>query len=66
MWQRPSSGADFSDIRRYREFEISPQGEWIDLAIDLHNPHNEEGWKWIRVSRFQRESIRRLTSGMEQ
>jgi hypothetical protein len=31
---------------RYREFEISPQGEWIDLAIDLHNPHNEEGWKW--------------------
>lgn len=39
-------GADFSDIRRYKEFEISPQGEWIDLAIDLHKPHNEEGWKW--------------------
>jgi hypothetical protein len=39
-------GGDFSDIRRYREFEISPQGEWIDLAIDLHNPHNDDGWKW--------------------
>ena len=39
-------GSDFSDIRRYKEFEISPQGEWIDLAIDLHKPHHEEGWKW--------------------
>ncbi len=39
-------GADFSDIRRYKEFEISPQGEWIDLAIDLHKPHHEDGWKW--------------------
>src|SRR5579864_9322904 len=39
-------GADFSDIRRYKEFEISPQGEWLDLAIDLHNPHNDGGWKW--------------------
>ncbi len=39
-------GADFSDIRRYREFEISPQGEWVDLAIDLDKPHDTEGWKW--------------------
>lgn len=28
-------GADFNDIRRYKEFEIFPQGEWIDLTIDL-------------------------------
>jgi hypothetical protein len=39
-------GADFNDIRRYKEFEISPQGEWIDLDIDLHRSRNEEGWRW--------------------
>jgi hypothetical protein len=39
-------GADFNDIERYKEFEISPQGEWVDLDIDLHKPGNEEGWKW--------------------
>lgn len=38
-------GSDFTDIRRYKEFEISPQGEWIDLAIDLDRPH-DEGWRW--------------------
>ena len=39
-------GSDFRNIRRYREFEISPQGEWVDLDIDLANPHHEEGWTW--------------------
>ena len=39
-------GSDFKDIKRYKEFEISPQGEWVDLDIDLHNPHHEEGWTW--------------------
>ncbi len=39
-------GDDFNDIRRYKEFEISPQGEWVDLDIDLHRSHFEEGWKW--------------------
>src|SRR3954469_5148020 len=39
-------GSDFKDIQRYREFEISPQNEWIDLDIDLHKPHHEEGWVW--------------------
>jgi Carbohydrate family 9 binding domain-like len=39
-------GADFKNIKRYREFEISPQGEWIDLDIDLNNPHHEDGWIW--------------------
>ena len=39
-------GSDFQNIRRYREFEISPQGEWIDLDIDLANPHHEDGWTW--------------------
>jgi len=39
-------GSDFQDIQRYKEFEISPQGDWIDLDIDLHKPHHEEGWTW--------------------
>ena len=39
-------GSDFNDIRRYKEFEISPQGEWIDLDIDLDKPQHEDGWKW--------------------
>ena len=39
-------GSDFNDIQRYKEFEVSPQGEWVDLDIDLHKPHHEEGWTW--------------------
>jgi hypothetical protein len=39
-------GANFQDIRRYREFEVSPQGEWVDLDIDLNRPHHETGWTW--------------------
>jgi hypothetical protein len=39
-------GSDFQNIRRYREFELSPQGEWIDLDIDLTKPHHEDGWTW--------------------
>jgi hypothetical protein len=39
-------GSDFSDIKRYKEFEVSPQGEWIDLDVDLHKPHHEDGWTW--------------------
>ncbi len=39
-------GSDFKNIRRYKEFEISPQGEWIDLDVDLAKPHHEEGWTW--------------------
>lgn len=39
-------GTDFKNIRRYKEFEISPQGEWVDLDIDLIKPHHEDGWTW--------------------
>jgi len=39
-------GADFKNIRRYKEFELSPQGEWVDLDIDLDQPRHEDGWKW--------------------
>jgi len=39
-------GSDFQNIKRYREFEISPQGEWIDLDINLDAPRHEDGWVW--------------------
>ncbi|HEY1676290.1 MAG TPA: carbohydrate-binding family 9-like protein [Candidatus Sulfotelmatobacter sp.] len=39
-------GSDFDRIRRYKEFEMSPRGEWIDLDIDLDQPKHEDGWKW--------------------
>ncbi len=39
-------GEDFKDIRRYKEFEVSPQGEWVDLDVNLDNPPHETGWVW--------------------
>jgi hypothetical protein len=39
-------GSDFENIRQYKEFEVSPQGEWVDLDIDLTKPHHEGGWTW--------------------
>jgi hypothetical protein len=39
-------GDDFGNIRRYKEFEVSPQGEWVDLDVNLDNPPHEVGWVW--------------------
>lgn len=39
-------GTDFSNIRQYWEFQVSPQGEWVDLDIDRDNPRPEGGWRW--------------------
>jgi len=39
-------GADFKNTSRYREFEVSPQGEWVDLDINLDLEHPEDGWVW--------------------
>lgn len=39
-------GSDLKNIRRYKEFEISPQREWIDLDVNLDIPHHENGWIW--------------------
>jgi hypothetical protein len=37
-------GSNFDDIRRYKEFEISPRGEWVDLDINLNAQQND--WLW--------------------
>jgi hypothetical protein len=39
-------GADPANIRRYKEFEVSPQGEWVDLDINLDKPPIQQGWVW--------------------
>ena len=39
-------GSDFQRITRYKEFEVSPQGEWVDLDIDRIHPLPEGGWRW--------------------
>lgn len=39
-------GSDAKQIWRYKEFEVSPQNEWVDLDIDAKNPRHEEGWVW--------------------
>jgi Carbohydrate family 9 binding domain-like len=39
-------GSDFKNIKHYKEFEVSPQGEWVDLDINLDRPHHEDGWVW--------------------
>lgn len=38
-------GTDFGNPRHYAEFEVSPQGEWVDLDIDRSNPQSKGiGW----------------------
>jgi hypothetical protein len=39
-------GSDFNRITRYKEFEVSPQSEWVDLDIDRVKPLPEGGWLW--------------------
>jgi Carbohydrate family 9 binding domain-like len=38
-------GADFDAIHHYREYQVSPQGEWVDLDIDTKTPlPDAAGW----------------------
>src|SRR5579872_842401 len=39
-------GTDFNHIGRYKEFEVSPQGEWVDLDIDFDHPKQQIGEAW--------------------
>ena len=38
------SGAD--RMTRYKEFQVSPQSEWVDLDIDRDDPQGQAGMKW--------------------
>ena len=39
-------GSDFDRIGYYKEFQVSPQSEWVDLGIDRDNPKTQEGMAW--------------------
>jgi tetratricopeptide (TPR) repeat protein len=47
-------GSDWNEIRRYREFEIAPTGDWIDLAIDLSRRSYDRNWRsgWKTAARI--------------
>jgi len=47
-------GDDWSNIRHYREFEVAPTGDWIDLAIDLDRESYDRNWRsgWQTAARI--------------
>ena len=51
-------GSDWNEIRRYREFEIAPTGDWIDLAIDLSRKSYDRNWRsgWKTAARIDDRS----------
>lgn len=51
-------GYDWTNIRHYREFEIAPTGDWIDLAIDLDHQSYDHSWRsgWKTAARIDKKS----------
>ena len=39
-------GSDFQNIKHYTEFQVSPQGEWVDLDIDRTTEPPNHNWEW--------------------
>jgi hypothetical protein len=39
-------GSDFNHINRYKEFEVSPQNDWVDLEVDRDRTGQETDWTW--------------------
>lgn len=37
---------DFNAHHRYREYQVSPQGEWVDLDIDRKAMNGPSAVKW--------------------
>lgn len=51
-------GSDWQDINQYREFEIAPTGDWIDLAIDLNRHSFDQTWRsgWQTLGRIDKQN----------
>jgi hypothetical protein len=51
-------GDDWDNIRHYREFEIAPTGDWIDLAIDLDRRGQDRNWRsgWKTTARIEEQA----------
>ena len=39
-------GSEFNHIAHYRELQVSPQSEWVDLDIDRDRPQTRRGMNW--------------------
>jgi hypothetical protein len=39
-------GTDFEHIKQYKELQVSPMGEWVDLDINRENPKAAGGAAW--------------------
>src|SRR3977135_327394 len=51
-------GDDWTNIKHYREFEIAPTGDWVDLAIDLTRDSYGADWNsgWQRQGRIDEKN----------
>lgn len=51
-------GEDWQDIKVYKEFEIAPTGDWVDLAIDLNHDSYDAKWDsgWQRQGRIDEKT----------
>ena len=51
-------GDDWSNIKQYREFEIAPTGDWVDLAVDLNRDSYDANWNsgWQRLGRIDEKN----------
>jgi hypothetical protein len=51
-------GSDWKTITHYREFEIAPTGDWIDLAIDLQKKNYDQNWRsgWKTAARIDEKA----------
>ena len=45
-WPKPSSARTSRTSRGTKNSRSHPQGEWVDLDIDLDTPRHESGWVW--------------------
>jgi hypothetical protein len=64
LWDRDVAeafiGFDHERIWQYKEFQVSPQGEWLDMDIDRREPSTQGGMDWnsgiVVRGRIDRES----------
>jgi Carbohydrate family 9 binding domain-like len=45
-------GHDHKNINLYKEFEVSPQNEWVDLDVDRANKEKSINWQWNSDFRY--------------
>src|SRR5437762_9577741 len=51
-------GDDWTNSKRYKEFEIAPTGDWVDLDIDVGTDKSTADWNsgWQRLGRIDEKT----------